>query len=257
MSTGAALQQRLDRRPGDIGHGHRRITTAGRTASVNVKAIQPGLTRGLQFLLDIATLVVAFVLAYLLRFEFAVPDTELGHALQQLPVRRAGAVRGPRARRRLQLHLALRRHGGGQGLPLRGDLVGARARDAAVRPSRELRRLARPAVRHSDGHDPRVRRRAGPARSAPPLLRGLPAPRARRPASKRPGTVPTLLVGAGRAGVLAAREIMGRGDVNLDVKGFIDDDPEKKGRSHPRDPVLGDDRGPSAPRQASSASSRS
>src|SRR5262249_35845237 len=41
--------------------------------------------------------------------------------------------------------------------------------------------------------------------------------------------VKTLLVGAGRAGVLAAREIVGRGDMNLDVRGFVDDDPEKRG----------------------------
>src|SRR5262249_48191378 len=38
---------------------------------------------------------------------------------------------------------------------------------------------------------------------------------------------PVLLVGAGRAGVLVAREIRLRGDMGLDVKGFIDDDPNK------------------------------
>jgi FlaA1/EpsC-like NDP-sugar epimerase len=35
-------------------------------------------------------------------------------------------------------------------------------------------------------------------------------------------------VGAGRAGVLAAREILGREDSGLDVRGFIDDDPLKQ-----------------------------
>jgi FlaA1/EpsC-like NDP-sugar epimerase len=40
---------------------------------------------------------------------------------------------------------------------------------------------------------------------------------------------PTLLVGAGRAGALAAREILGRGDMRLEVKGFVDDDPAKQG----------------------------
>ncbi|MCA1602328.1 MAG: polysaccharide biosynthesis protein, partial [Acidobacteria bacterium] len=39
---------------------------------------------------------------------------------------------------------------------------------------------------------------------------------------------PVLLIGAGHAGVLAAKEIQGRGDINLDVKGFIDDDPKKQ-----------------------------
>ncbi|HKZ02512.1 MAG TPA: nucleoside-diphosphate sugar epimerase/dehydratase [Pyrinomonadaceae bacterium] len=38
-----------------------------------------------------------------------------------------------------------------------------------------------------------------------------------------------LLIGAGRAGVLIAREIRLRGDMDLDVKGFIDDDPNKLG----------------------------
>lgn len=40
---------------------------------------------------------------------------------------------------------------------------------------------------------------------------------------------PVLLVGAGRAGVLAVREIFGRGDVGIEVRGFVDDDPEKVG----------------------------
>jgi FlaA1/EpsC-like NDP-sugar epimerase len=40
---------------------------------------------------------------------------------------------------------------------------------------------------------------------------------------------PVLLIGAGRAGVLAARELRGRGDTDLDIKGFIDDDAEKQG----------------------------
>ncbi len=45
----------------------------------------------------------------------------------------------------------------------------------------------------------------------------------------REGRKPVLLVGAGRAGVLAVREIFGRGDVGIEVKGFVDDDPEKCG----------------------------
>lgn len=42
-------------------------------------------------------------------------------------------------------------------------------------------------------------------------------------------TKPVLLIGAGQAGVLAAREIHGRGDTGLAIKGFIDDDPKKQG----------------------------
>jgi FlaA1/EpsC-like NDP-sugar epimerase len=40
---------------------------------------------------------------------------------------------------------------------------------------------------------------------------------------------PVLLVGAGRAGVLAAREITNRGDLELEIMGFVDDDPQKLG----------------------------
>jgi FlaA1/EpsC-like NDP-sugar epimerase len=38
---------------------------------------------------------------------------------------------------------------------------------------------------------------------------------------------PVLLIGAGQAGVLAANEIEGRGDLDLEIKGFIDDDKMK------------------------------
>ena len=43
------------------------------------------------------------------------------------------------------------------------------------------------------------------------------------------GDVRVLLVGAGRAGVMAAREIRGGAMPHLDVKGFVDDDVEKLG----------------------------
>jgi len=48
-----------------------------------------------------------------------------------------------------------------------------------------------------------------------------------------------LLIGAGRAGVLAAKEIQGRGDIDLDVRGFVDDDLRKKGSVIHRVKVLG------------------
>jgi len=50
---------------------------------------------------------------------------------------------------------------------------------------------------------------------------------------RRPGRPserkPVLLVGAGRAGLLAAREIRGRGDMDVWIEGFVDDDPGKRG----------------------------
>ncbi|HMS43911.1 MAG TPA: nucleoside-diphosphate sugar epimerase/dehydratase, partial [Pyrinomonadaceae bacterium] len=40
-----------------------------------------------------------------------------------------------------------------------------------------------------------------------------------------------LLVGAGRIGSLAVKDVMGRADAELDIKGFVDDDRNKKGGS--------------------------
>jgi len=39
---------------------------------------------------------------------------------------------------------------------------------------------------------------------------------------------PVLLIGAGRAGMLTAKEILGRGDIDLNIRGFVDDDPNKR-----------------------------
>ncbi len=49
----------------------------------------------------------------------------------------------------------------------------------------------------------------------------------------------TLLVGAGRIGAALAKEMIGRADAELDVKGFIDDDRRKKGGSVGGVKVLG------------------
>jgi len=42
--------------------------------------------------------------------------------------------------------------------------------------------------------------------------------------------VPTLLIGAGAAGAMVAREISGRPDLGIKVVGFLDDDPQKHGQ---------------------------
>ena len=195
---------------------------------MTTRSLRPRLTRGVQFALDIAVLVGAFVFAYLLRFEFSVPEKELGQALQQLPyfvvvqfvalvlagvysfiwryvglgeikaflyaslwsVLALGAAR-----------LTLPDRLGGWRVPISVILMGTVLSFVGVLGLRVLRRL----------------------------LYELTQRRARTTYATNEERVPTLLVGAGRAGVLAAREIVGRGDTNLDVKGFVDDDPEKKG----------------------------
>lgn len=49
----------------------------------------------------------------------------------------------------------------------------------------------------------------------------------------------TLFVGAGRRGAMAVKEVVGRADAELDVKGFVDDDKRKKGGSVGGVKVLG------------------
>ncbi len=193
-----------------------------------MKSIQPRLTRGFQFALDVTVLVGAFLLAYLLRFEFAVPDKEIGNAFQQLPyvvlvqlgalilagvysfiwryigmgevkaflyaALWSGMVLGV-------LRLSLPAQFGGWKVPLSIILMGTILAFGGVLGLRVLRRY----------------------------LYELSQRLARKEHADASQRVPTLLVGAGRAGVLAAREILGRGDMHLDVKGFVDDDPEKQG----------------------------
>jgi FlaA1/EpsC-like NDP-sugar epimerase len=50
---------------------------------------------------------------------------------------------------------------------------------------------------------------------------------------------PVLLVGAGRAGVLAVKEILSRRDTDLNIVGFVDDDPSKQRSAISRVKVLG------------------
>lgn len=190
--------------------------------------LQPHLTRGLQFALDVSTLVLAFVLAYLLRFEFALPDVELRNALQQLPyvvLIQLGALALAGVYSFIWryvglgevkafvyaaiwsglvltvLRLSLPDRFGSWRVPLSVTLMGTVLAFGGVLSLRVARRYLYEGSQR--------RHRVAQAGSAE--------------------TVPTLLIGAGRAGLLAAREIEGRGDMNLDVKGFVDDDPEKQG----------------------------
>jgi len=186
------------------------------------------LTRGLQFTLDIGVLVLAFVFAYLLRFEFSLPEGELNNAILQLPYvvlvqfaalalagvysfiwRYVGMAEVKAflfaavwsALALAVLRLSLPNRFTAWRVPLSVILMGTVLAFGGVLGLRIVRRYV-----YEQGQ------RASHAAHAAKGER-----------------VATLLVGAGRAGVLAAREISGRGDMNMDVKGFVDDDPEKKG----------------------------
>lgn len=56
---------------------------------------------------------------------------------------------------------------------------------------------------------------------------------------KKPKRIPALIVGAGRMGATLAKEMVGRGDADLDIRGFVDDDTRKRGGSVSGLKVLG------------------
>jgi FlaA1/EpsC-like NDP-sugar epimerase len=61
----------------------------------------------------------------------------------------------------------------------------------------------------------------------------------RRAGARAPWRLPTLLIGAGRAGMLAAREVHARPDSGIELCGFLDDDPGLHGMRVAGLPVLG------------------
>lgn len=58
-------------------------------------------------------------------------------------------------------------------------------------------------------------------------------------AKRRTKQKPALIIGAGRIGAALAKEMVGRGDAELDIRGFIDDDRRKQGGSVSGIKVLG------------------
>lgn len=60
-----------------------------------------------------------------------------------------------------------------------------------------------------------------------------------KPGRRRGKQVPALIVGAGRMGSTLVKEMLGRADAELEIRGFVDDDPRKVGGSVNRVKVLG------------------
>ena len=184
--------------------------------------------RQVQIALDFTVLAAAFVLAYALRFDFSWRSADARACWTQLPlvvlvqflalisagvyrfIWRYVGIREGRAFLRAALgsaavlaairflapeRLALFR------VPVSVIVTSSAFAFGGVLALRVLRRVAYERSRHAED------RRAQPAGEKHSVL----------------------LVGAGQAGVLAAREIAGRGDIDLDVKGFVDDDVRKVG----------------------------
>lgn len=186
------------------------------------------LSKPVQVALDIVVLSGVFVLSYFLRFEFSIPASSLRGLLIQLPIVVVLQVAtlwasgvysliwryvGLRELRKFlsaaalgsvpillgRLFLPQSLHG--FRVPLSVTLMTAIFGFGAVLGLRVLRRLIYEGFEKVESTRERVRQRRKPV----------------------------LLAGAGRAGVLAVREIFGRGDVGIEVKGFVDDDLEKVG----------------------------
>ena len=183
--------------------------------------------REVQLLLDLTVLAAAFLFAYLLRFDFSIPDTERSRMLVQLPVvlvlqLAAFLMAGihnfvwryislsevqafVRAAIGSAIPLVLLRLGLAENfqswrVPLSVILMDTALAFGGLLALRVLRRMS---------YERRLRLRRAKAAS------GV--------------AKPVLLVGAGQAGVLAIRELQGRGEAKLEIKGLVDDDPAKQG----------------------------
>jgi FlaA1/EpsC-like NDP-sugar epimerase len=203
-----------------------------------MREMPPGkylLFSGIQVVLDLSLLLAAFVAAYLLRFDFYIPEDEVRNFLIQLPLvvllqfvalTIAGA-RGSIWRYTdlahlksflyaafgsfivvAALRLALPRVHQPWRVPLSVNFIdvllafgGAFAMRVIRRAEYEYTKKRLQLKEHINGHGLGKRKR------------------------------PVLLIGAGRAGMLAAKEIEARGDLDLEIEGFVDDDGAKFGRS--------------------------
>ncbi|MDQ1729694.1 MAG: hypothetical protein QOD33_1819 [Pyrinomonadaceae bacterium] len=203
-----------------------------------MREMPPGkylLSSGIQVVLDVSLLVAAFAAAYLLRFDFYIPSLEVRNFLTQLPLvvllqfialTMAGA-RGSIWRYTDLAHLkpffyaAL------------GSFVVVAVLRLALQPVQQTWRVPLSVnfidvlIAFGGTFGMRVIRRAEYEHS--------------RKRSQTKGHVngsgtgklkrSVLLIGAGRAGMLAAKEIEARGDLDLQIEGFVDDDRAKFGRS--------------------------
>ncbi|MFC2144642.1 polysaccharide biosynthesis protein, partial [Acidobacteriota bacterium] len=188
------------------------------------------LNRPMQFVLDLAVLAAGFVLAYLLRFDFALDDRQVLLIFAQLPLvllvqfgslflaqiysfvwRYVGLAETAAFVKAgvgsflvlLAARLALPESMQQWRVPISIILMATLLGIGGVLALRVIRRVV--FERYEKGR------------------------RVKADASGDGRKQPVLLVGAGQAGVLSAKEIMTRGDMNLEIRGFVDDDLSKQG----------------------------
>ena len=208
---------------------------------VPIPRVSPG--RSVQFAIDLFVLSAVFILAYLLRFDFSIPPRAADTMLRQLPLvvgwqwlllLALGTYR--RIWRFISLvdvppfllacllttipFLLVRAGLGASHVVLRVPysvmLMHAILSFLGLMGIRISRRMA---IEH--------------------LQRQVPDRSGRGGSVRRDHSSRVVLMGAGRAGVMAARELAGQASAGLQVVGFLDDDPAKQGAVISGIPVLG------------------
>jgi FlaA1/EpsC-like NDP-sugar epimerase len=195
------------------------------------------LATGIQAFLDLSVLVAAFVAAYLLRFDFKIPPEELRNFATQMPLvvgLQFVALTIFGARSSIWRYTDLGHVRSFVYAALAGLLVIALLRLGLPKPHQAWRvplsvNLIDVLLAFGGVYAMRVMRRGEyEYKQKRVQLKKLNDGNGKgKSKSKRS----VLLIGAGRAGSLAAKEIEARGDLDLEIKGFVDDDRTKLGRS--------------------------
>jgi len=189
---------------------------------------------GLQVFLDVSLLLTAFVAAYLLRFDFHIPANEARNFLTQIPLVilvQFIALTMSGARASIWRYTDLAHVKSFLYAALGSLLVVALLRLSLPAPHQAWRvplsvNLIDVLIAFGGTFAMRVVRRAEYEYSQKRLQ--LKKHNGNGNGKKKR---PVLLIGAGRAGLLAAKEIEARGDLDLEIKGFIDDDRAKRGKT--------------------------
>jgi len=197
------------------------------------------LATGIQAFLDLSVLLLAFVAAYLLRFDFKIPPEEIRNFITQMPLvvlLQFVALTFCGARSSIWRYTDLAHVKSFLYAALGSLLVIAMLRLGLPKPHQAWRvplsvNLIDVLLAFGGAYAMRVMRRAEYEykQKRAQLKRRINGNGNGNGHIHRKRSV--LLIGAGRAGSLAAKEIEARGDLDLEIKGFVDDDRSKLGRT--------------------------